>query len=183
MRDDRTPAASGGAPRGWIGSDEHKQAFCRSFVETHRPFRPAEIVWPELDPEGLLRLSGLPIWNEAVRTEAETALKVQTLGRVELDPILAEAIALQGYEEGRHAEILKLLTAQYGIAVAPFEAPRPPRNAIWEFVRSSDIPSPPALILRPLPLIFVAGKPSRIARRRRGEGAAAAVKRDLGVLR
>lgn len=134
MRDDRTPAASGGAPRGWIGSDEHKQVFCRSFVDTHRPFRPADIVWPELDPEGLLRLSGLPIWNEAVRTEAETALKVQTLGRVELDPILAEAIALQGYEEGRHAEILRLLTAQYGIAVTPFDAPRPPRNPVWEFV-------------------------------------------------
>jgi len=134
VRDDRTPAASGGAPRGWIGSDEHKQAFCRSFVDTHRPFRPTEIAWPELDPEALLRLSALPIWNEAVRTEAETALKVQTLGRVEPDPILAEAIALQGYEEGRHAEILKLLTAQYGIPVDPFDAPRPPRNAVWEFV-------------------------------------------------
>ncbi|HKD18622.1 MAG TPA: ferritin-like domain-containing protein [Thermoanaerobaculia bacterium] len=134
MRDDRTPAVPRGTRPGWIGSDEHKQAFCRSFVETHRPFRPEDIVWPELDPEALLRLSAMPIWNEAVRTEAETALKVQTLGRVEPDPILAEAIALQGYEEGRHAEILRLLTAQYGIAVEPFDAPRPPRNPVWEFV-------------------------------------------------
>ena len=134
MHDDRTAAARGGAPRGWIGSEEHKQAFCRSFVETHRPFRPEDIIWPELDAEGLLRLSALPIWNEAVRTEAETALKVQTLGRVEPDPLLAEAIALQGYEEGRHAEILRLLTAQYGIVVDPFDAPRPPRNPVWEFV-------------------------------------------------
>jgi hypothetical protein len=134
VHEDRTTAAGGGAPRGWIGSDEHKRAFCRSFVESHVSFRPEDIVWPELDPDALLRLSALPIWNEAVRTEAETALKVQTLGRVEPDPILAEAIALQGYEEGRHAEILRLLTAQYGIRVDRFDPPRPPRNPVWEFV-------------------------------------------------
>ena len=79
-------------------------------------------------PSSLLRLSALPIWNEAVRTRAETALKVQTLGRVEPDPILAEAIALQGYEEGRHARILRLPTNQYGIPVDPFDEPRPPRS-------------------------------------------------------
>jgi hypothetical protein len=134
VRDHQTPAVLRRERRGWIGSDEHKQTFCRSFIETHRPFRPNDIAWPDLDPEALLRLSGLPIWNEAVRTEAETALKVQTLGHVEPDPILAEAIALQGYEEGRHAEILRLLTAQYGIAVDPFDAPLPPRNPVWEFV-------------------------------------------------
>lgn len=120
--------------RGWIGSDEHKRAFCRSFVDTHVPFRPEDIAWPDLDAESLARLSAFPIWNEAVRTEAETALKVQTLGAFEPDPILAEAISLQGYEEGRHAEILRRLTRRYGIAVDAFPAPRPPRNPRWEFV-------------------------------------------------
>lgn len=134
VQDFRTPTASRATRAGWIGSEEHKRAFCRSFVETHVPFRPADIAWPNLDAASLARLSALPIWNEAVRTEAETALKVQTLGAAEPDPILAEAIALQGYEEGRHAEILRRLTRRYGIAVAAFPPPRPPRSPRWEFV-------------------------------------------------
>ena len=130
------PRASASRPHrgGWIGSDEHKRAFCRSFVETHRPFRPDDIAWPELDAESARRLAALPIWNEAVRTEAETALKVQTLGDVEADPTLAEAIALQGYEEGRHAEILRRLTTRYGIAVGDFPAPARPKQPKWAFV-------------------------------------------------
>ena len=130
----RTPAAPRPKRRGWIGSDEHKRAFCRSFVDTHIPFRPEDIVWPDLDSESLARLSALPIWNEAVRTEAETALKVQTLGAFEPDRLLAEAISLQGYEEGRHAEMLRRLTLRYGIPVDAFPPPRPPRSPKWAFV-------------------------------------------------
>jgi hypothetical protein len=118
----------------WIGSEEHKRVLCESFIETHRPFRPEEIEWPELDPESLARLKALPIWNEAVKTESHTAVEVQTLGRVERDPILAEAIALQGYEEGRHAAILALLTRRYGIAVEPFDTPSPPRDPVRTFL-------------------------------------------------
>ena len=69
-----------------IGSEEHKQLFCRTFVETHDPFKPEEIVWPDLDAESLARLKSLPVWNEAARTEAATAVKVQALGRTEPDP-------------------------------------------------------------------------------------------------
>src|SRR5215470_19925967 len=101
-----------------IGSDEHKLLFCKGFVDSHEPYRPEDIAWPELDEESLSRLKGLPVWDEAVRTEAATALKVQTLGETETDPILKEAIALQGYEEGRHAEIISLLTRRYEIPTA-----------------------------------------------------------------
>ncbi|HEY4230170.1 MAG TPA: ferritin-like domain-containing protein [Thermoanaerobaculia bacterium] len=117
-----------------IGSEEHKALFCREFVATHIPFEPARIQWPELDAESLGRLKALPIWNEAVQTEAETALKVQTLGKSEPDPVLAEAIALQGYEEGRHAAVLRLLTTHYGIPVKPFDEPRPPERPVWAFL-------------------------------------------------
>jgi hypothetical protein len=115
-----------------VGSDEHKRLFCRVFVETHDPYRPAEIVWPELDDASLARLKSLPVWDEATRTEAATAVKVQSLGRTERDPELAEAISLQGYEEERHAEVLRLLTAHYGIArtnVAEPPVPADPRKA------------------------------------------------------
>jgi hypothetical protein len=134
VHDAPRPSASQTHRGGWIGSDEHKRTFCRSFVDSHRPFRPEDIAWPDLDAASRNRLASLPIWNEAVRTEAETALKVQTLGAVEPDPILAEAIALQGYEEGRHAEILRRLTERYGIAVEAFAPPARPKNPRWAFV-------------------------------------------------
>jgi hypothetical protein len=119
-----------------IGSSEHKELFCRFFVETHDPFRPSEIRWPDLDSEGLQRLKGLPVWNEAARTEAATAVKVQALGRTETDPVMAEAIRLQGYEEARHADVIQRLTRHYGIPVDAFPAPEEPRNPTWTFLRT-----------------------------------------------
>ena len=119
-----------------IGSDEHGRLLCRTFIETHRPYEPRDIVWPKLDEEGLARLKSLPVWDEAVRTEAATAVKVQTLGETETDPILKEAIALQGYEEGRHAEIIALLTKNYGIPTAPFGEPERPKDPKWTFLRT-----------------------------------------------
>ena len=78
-----------------VGSDEHRRLYCRMFVDSHKPFRPEDTVWPALDAEALARLKALPVWSEAVRTKAATAVKVQTLGRAERDPVLAEAITLQ----------------------------------------------------------------------------------------
>jgi hypothetical protein len=118
----------------WVGSAEHRRLLCEEFVHTHIAFEPEDIDWPELDAEGLRRLKALPIWNEAVKTEAWTALEVQTLGRVEPDPFLARAIALQGYEEGRHAAILRLLTKHYDIPVDPFDPPQPPKDPVWAFM-------------------------------------------------
>lgn len=119
-----------------VGSDEHRRLYCRTFVETHRPYRPEDIAWPELDSEALTRLKALPVWSEAVRTEAATAVKVQTLGKVERDPVLAEAISLQGYEEGRHASVIALLTRHYGIAVPAFADAEPPADPTWAFLRT-----------------------------------------------
>lgn len=117
-----------------IGSEAHKELFCQGFIATHRRFEPAQIAWPALSVEELRRLKGLPVWSEAARTEAETAFKVEALGRSEPDPLLAEAIALQGYEESRHAALLRRLTEHYGIEVAPFDLPPPPRDPRWTFL-------------------------------------------------
>jgi len=137
----RGPIAGRKTPRvevsgDFIGSEEHKRLFCDEFISSHRPFRPSDIAWPQLDEECLARLRGLPIWDEAVRTETETAVKVQTLGAAEPDGLLARAISLQGYEEGRHAEILLLLTARYEIPVRPFPTPYPPLDPVWTFLRA-----------------------------------------------
>jgi hypothetical protein len=119
-----------------LGSEEHKKLLCRTFIDTHDPFKPTEIRWPDLDAESLQRLRDMPVWNEATRTEAATAVKVQSLGDTEKDPLLAEAISLQGYEEGRHAEVLMLLTKYYGIPVAPFPPPEVPKDPTLAFLRT-----------------------------------------------
>ncbi len=119
-----------------LGSDAHRRLYCRVFVETHEPYLPEAIAWPDLDPEALARLKSLPVWSEAVRTEAATAVKVQALGNTEPDPILAEAISLQGYEEGRHAAVIRLLTERYDIAVPTFDPFRPPADPTWAFLRT-----------------------------------------------
>ncbi len=119
-----------------VGSEEHKELFCRTFVETHDPFRPAAIEWPNVDEESLKRLKALPVWNEAARTEAATAVKVQALGRTEPDPVLARAIALQGFEEGRHADVIQRLTRHYGIDVKPWPEPEIPKDPMWTFLRT-----------------------------------------------
>ena len=119
-----------------IGSSEHKELLCRMFIETHDPFKPTEIRWPDLDAENLARLKAMPIWNEATRTEAATAVKVQSLGDTEKDPLLAKAISLQGYEEGRHAEVLQLLTRHYGIELASCPPPEVPTNPTRAFLRT-----------------------------------------------
>lgn len=119
-----------------IGSLEHKELLCRTFIDTHDPFKPAEIRWPDLDAETLDRLKAMPVWNEATRTEAATAIKVQSLGDVEKDPLLAQAISLQGYEEARHAEVLELLARHYGIPIDDHPAPEVPANPTRAFLRT-----------------------------------------------
>ncbi|TPW21358.1 MAG: hypothetical protein FD126_771 [Elusimicrobia bacterium] len=117
----------------FIGSEEHKKLFCKLFMETHLPFKVSEIRWPELDEAALARLKGLPIWTEAVNTELETGLKVKALGDAEADPVLAEAIKLNGYEERRHFELLLDLTKNYGIPVVRRPDPEPVKNPLWAF--------------------------------------------------
>lgn len=120
-----------------LGSEEHKQLFCGEFVATHDPYKPADIAWPDLDDDARQRLVALPVWDEAVSTEQETALKVQSLARVEPDPLLREAIGLQGYEESRHSQMLALLTQNYGIPVTKRADPPAPPDAEWAFMRAS----------------------------------------------
>ncbi len=117
-------------------TEAFKERFCREFIATHERYSADELSFPELDPDSLLRLKGLPIWDEAVNTERETAAKVQRMAHIEADPLMSEAIALQGFEEGRHAALLDRLTAAYGIPVER----RPPepeaRRPVWEFTRT-----------------------------------------------
>src|SRR4051794_34746370 len=88
----RWDAATGGAFR--PGSDAHKAAFCRMLLDTHDPYQPAAIEWPNLDDEARLRLVGLPIWDIAVQTEGKASGRVRAYADLVSDRLLREAVLL-----------------------------------------------------------------------------------------
>jgi hypothetical protein len=119
-----------------IGSEEHLTLLCREFIDTHRPFDPPSLPWPELDAASVARLRGLPFWDEAIRTERRTGAKVAAYAALESPPLLREAVALQGYEESRHALLLETLITRYGIDVDPGPSTPLPANLEWAFTRT-----------------------------------------------
>ncbi len=117
-----------GTARVKIGSDAHKHMFCRMLLETHDPYKPAVVDWPALSPDALERLCSLPIWDIAVQTEGRASINVHTYAAQLSDPLLREAITMDGDEEARHKRVLAKLIAAYGIEIAPSRTI--PRRAI-----------------------------------------------------
>ncbi len=141
--DAATLAAADYAARHWtydgtapvvLGSEAHKAAFCRMFHETFNPYKPSVIPWPKLDPEALGRLTSLPIWDIAVQTEGKARLRMLSYAAALRDPALSEAIGLNGWEEGRHKEVLSNLVQTYGIALAPEPPYIEPRDPEWAYL-------------------------------------------------
>ena len=143
MSDDAVVAAADRAARVWAaaapgpivpGSEAHKTAFCRMLLDTHNPYKPSIIDWPTLEPEVQGRLVSLPIWDIAVQTEGKARLRVLSYGETLSDPLLQRAIELDGFEEGRHKEVLSNLVQAYGIQLAPEPEYRWPSNPEWAFM-------------------------------------------------
>lgn len=119
-----------------IGSAAHKELFCRTFIDTHIPYEVATLPWPDLDGQSLARLRALPFWEEAISTERATAAKVQAQARLETDPLVREAVALQGYEEARHSALLEEMIARYGLGATPRPQGPLPADIEWSFLRT-----------------------------------------------
>ncbi len=117
-----------------VGSADHKALFCRDFSATFHEYDVREVRWPDLDETDLQRLRALPFWGEAVSSERTASARVRAMADVEPDRELREAIALQGYEEARHAALLESLLSHYGIAIPDGGGDRP-RDAEWGFLR------------------------------------------------
>jgi len=141
--DSTTVAAADDAARFWqgggdgpvrLGSDAHKAMFSRMLLDTHNPYKPAVIDWPKLDAEPRERLVSLPIWDIAVQTEGKAKLRVLTYGEQIADPLLKQAIDMNGFEEGRHKEVLANMVAAYGIKLAPEPPYLKPRDPEWAFM-------------------------------------------------
>lgn len=123
----------GGAPL-VVGSDEHKQMFCQMLLETHNPYKPAVLHWPPLAPDELGRITSLPIWDIAVQTEGRASVRVATFATTARDPLLREALELNGGEEARHKVVLSKLVEAYGIKLSPEPAYPAPDDPEWAWM-------------------------------------------------
>ena len=117
-----------------IGSDAHKRLFCRMLLETHHPYKPAVIAWPELSDEALRRLTSLPIWDIAVQKESCATVRVQTFAQSVTDPLLRQALDLDASEEARHHAVLTRLAEAYGIPLSPERVYPPPPDPQWAWL-------------------------------------------------
>jgi hypothetical protein len=104
------------------------------FHETFNPYKPSVIDWPRLDPPALERLTSLPIWDIAVQTEGKARLRMQCYAASLHDQAWHDAISLNGWEEGRHKEVLGNLVRAYGIALAPEPAYDQPSDPEWAYL-------------------------------------------------
>ena len=98
-----------------VGSDAHKALFCGQFLRTWQHYDPATLCWPELDDAQLDRLRSVPFWQEVYHTERRAGAIVAAFAPTVQDPMVREAIALQGEEEARHARLIRVMIDRYGL--------------------------------------------------------------------
>lgn len=117
-----------------IGSNEHKELFCRSFIQSHEPYDPKDWPWPQLDDVSLARLRAIPIWTMALEVELGAGAMLEGFARKEPDELVRRALELQGYEEARHGRVLQCLVDRYDLKVNPHPAMlKPKRQAFVDF--------------------------------------------------
>jgi hypothetical protein len=117
-----------------LGSQAHKELFCRNFLDTYLDYDTESLPCPDLDPISLDRLRGIPFWREALYTERKAGLMVTAFAKTIEDPLLREAIALQGREESRHARLIQFLINHYGIEIQEPETAVLADNVEVEFI-------------------------------------------------
>ncbi len=118
-----------------LGSVEHKELFCRSFMESYREYEPENLPWPDLDDTALSFLRSIPFWEKALDTERQVGAIVSGYAEKVSDPLLQTAIALQGTEELRHARLLQTLIDRYGIEIPERQPIQVPQNIEPVFTR------------------------------------------------
>ncbi len=102
-----------------VGSPQHRDLFCRTFIDTHRVFEPKDLPWPQLEARHVDLLRAFPFWAFALSMEQEADRMIAAFARTIDDPLIREAVELQGAEEARHGRLLKTMFERYGIEVVP----------------------------------------------------------------
>ncbi len=114
-----------------VGSLEHRDAFCGDFTRTYTEYDPETLPWPELDEAALNRMRSVPFWEEVFYTERRAGIIVAAFTETVADPVLKQALALQGEEESRHARLIRVMIEKYGL-----NAPERPMEDVWDDIET-----------------------------------------------
>jgi len=98
-----------------IGSQAHKELFCRTFFEGHHEYEPKRLPWPDLSDDQLAMLRGIPFWTQALQAEADAGPLIRACAVHESDPLVSEALELQAEEETRHFGIISHMLEIYDL--------------------------------------------------------------------
>lgn len=116
-----------------LGTAEHKTLFCRQFIDSHLNYEPEKLDWPDLDEESLTKLRGIPFWRQALITEQGAGVMVSRFAQTIEDPLIREAITLQGQEEERHGRLISFLVNHYDIQI------KEPQPQVFEDIETAFI--------------------------------------------
>lgn len=108
------------------GTPQHRELFCRTFIDTHVAFEPEALPWPDLDAQHLDRLRSFPLWAYARSIEQRAGRMVTAFAQTLDDPLIREAVALQGVEETRHGRLMTHVVERYGIDAPDVPMSDPP---------------------------------------------------------
>lgn len=117
-----------------IGSEAHKELFCRTFIDGHKPYEPEALPWPDLQGEDLAKLRNIPFWTPALEAEKSAGPMLELCAKNSEDPLVREAIALQAYEESRHAGLIRHMLERYEVDFVEPPDPEEPADAEAAFI-------------------------------------------------
>ncbi len=103
------------------GSQEHKELFCRTFVRTHVRYEPESLAWPTLGERDLELLRALPVWDTLWQVERNAGVMVTAFAKRQPDPLVREALEVQGYEEDRHGRLIGEMVRRYDLPAESHE--------------------------------------------------------------
>lgn len=98
-----------------VGTPQHRDLFCRTFIDGHVAYAPEKLPWPDLEQKYLDRLRSIPFWGIAKAMERKAGIMVSSFAQTLDDPLIREAVALQGIEETRHARLMEHFIERYGL--------------------------------------------------------------------
>jgi hypothetical protein len=108
-----------------IGTPAHRDLFCTTFIDGHAAFEPESLPWPSLEQKYLDRLRAIPFWGVAKAMERKAGIMVSAFAQTLEDPLIREAVALQGVEEARHARLMSHFIDRYGLTAHEPEVSTP----------------------------------------------------------
>jgi len=106
-----------------VGTPEHRDLFCQSFIDGYRAYEPENLPWPDLESHYLERLRAIPFWGIARAMERRAGRMVTAFATTLDDPMIRAAVELQGREETRHGRLISELIDRYGLPARDVESP------------------------------------------------------------